>query len=130
VEDNPGDVVLLRLALDEHKEEYQLEVLQDGEEALRFVREERRTHSTAPCAIVLDWHLPKHNGATVLQAIRQEPALTHVNVIAFTTSISPKEEAEILSLGVRLYSRKPTDLDDWITLAGLILEICREATAV
>ncbi len=102
-----------------------------GKDALRFVREERTTHGMpVPCAIVLDWHLPKHNGAAVLQAIRQEPSLTHVNVIAFTTSISPKEEAEILSLGVRLYSRKPTDLDDWITLAGLILEICREAMAV
>jgi CheY-like chemotaxis protein len=131
VEDNPGDVLLLRLALDEHKEDYRLEVLQDGEEALRFVGEQR-TALTAPepCAIVLDWHLPKHDGATVLQAIRQEPALAHLNVIALTTLVSPKEEMEILSLGVRLYSRKPTDLDEWITLAGLILAICRGVIVV
>jgi CheY-like chemotaxis protein len=55
VEDNPADVLLLWLALDEHKEDYRLEALQDGEEALRFVGEQR-TALTAPepCAIVLD----------------------------------------------------------------------------
>jgi hypothetical protein len=61
----------------------------------------------------------------VLQAIRQEPALAHLNEIALTTLVSPKEEMDILSLGVRLYSRKPTDLDEWITLAALILAIFR-----
>jgi len=41
VEDNDGDIQLLRLALDEQEEDYELEILKDGEEALRFVQEHR-----------------------------------------------------------------------------------------
>jgi CheY-like chemotaxis protein len=129
IEDNPGDVRILRFALDQHGEEYQLEVLKNGNEAIRFIQEHRMAASKKPCVIVLDWHLPKHNGAQVLRAVRQEPALTDVHVVTLTSSVGTEDEKEILRLGVRLYRNKPTDLDDWIALAGEILAICREANS-
>ena len=128
VEDNPGDVLLLRLALDQHEPDYILEILRDGAEAIRFIRDQWSTTEPEPCVIVLDWHLPKHDGNLVLQNIREVPGMSHVRVVALTSLISPKEEAEILRLGVRLYRAKPTDLDGWHRLAGEILEICREPT--
>jgi two-component system cell cycle response regulator DivK len=79
-----------------------------------------------PCVIVLDLHLPKHDGTAVLKVIKQEPVLAHVRVIALTTLASPKDEQAIRDLGVRLYRAKPTLVDEWIKLAGEILEICRE----
>jgi len=128
IEDNPGDVRILRYALDQHGEEYQLEVLTNGNEAIRFVQAQRMAAPfRKPCVIVLDCHLPKHNGAEVLRAVRQEPALTDVHVVTLTSSVGAEDEKEILRLGVRLYRNKPTDLDDWIALAGEILAICREA---
>jgi CheY-like chemotaxis protein len=78
--------------------------------------------------IVLDLHLPKLDGATVLKAIRQEPALAFVHVVALTTLASPKDEREVRELGVRLYRAKPTLVEEWIKLAGEILEVCREQT--
>ena len=127
VEDNPADVYLLRHALDQHGEEYRLEVLQDGEEAIRFIEHYRKSASEPePCVIILDLHLPKHDGTAVLHAIRREPVLTHVEVVALSSLAAPQDETKILDLGVRLYRTKPTELDDWILLAGLILEICRE----
>src|ERR1700731_365799 len=52
VEDNQADVFLLRHALDEHGEEYQLEVLGDGAEAILFVEQQRVFASDpTPCAI-------------------------------------------------------------------------------
>ena len=129
VEDNPADVFLLRHALDQHGEEYRLEVLQDGEEAIRFIEHYRTSASEPePCVIILDLHLPKHDGAAVLHAIRREPVLAHVQVVALSSLAAPQDETKILDLGARLYETKPTDLDDWIKLAGLILEICREKT--
>jgi CheY-like chemotaxis protein len=127
VEDNSADVFLLRHALDQHSEEYVLEVLRDGEEAIDFV-ERRRTavHEAEPCVIVLDLHLPKLEGTDVLRVIKQEPALASVHVVALTTLASPKDEQEVRDLGVRLYRAKPTLVEEWIKLAGEILEICRE----
>jgi len=128
VEDNPGDTFLLRHAFDHHTQDYQLDVLLDGAAAIRFVEEQREAVTPAPCVIVLDWHLPKHDGAAVLEAIRREPILAHVHVVALTT-VSPKDELEMYRLGVRLHAPKPTELDGWFTLAGQILEICRGGTA-
>lgn len=129
VEDNSADVFLLRHALDQHHEEYILELLRDGEEAIEFVNRQRVAgHHAEPCVIVLDLHLPKHDGTAVLKVIRQEPALAFVHVVALTTLASPKDEQEVRDLGVRLYKAKPTLVEEWIKLAGEILEICHEQT--
>jgi len=128
VEDNSADVFLLRHALDQHGEEYILDVLRDGEEAIEFVNRQRSTAGSEeePCVIVLDLHLPKHDGTAVLKVIKQEPALASVQVVALTTLASPKDEQEVRDLGVRLYRAKPTLVEEWIKLAGDILDICRE----
>jgi CheY-like chemotaxis protein len=78
----------------------------------------------------LDLHLPKHDGAAVLKAIREEPTLAHIHVVALTSLASPTEEMEVRNLGIRLYRAKPTDLDDWIRLAAEILEICANGAEV
>jgi chemotaxis family two-component system response regulator Rcp1 len=127
VEDNSADVFLLRHALDQHKNEYRLEVLRDGEEAIDFVNRQRVLGPhTEPCVIVLDLHLPKHDGTAVLKVIKQEPALALVHVVALTTLASPKDEQEVRDLGVRLYKAKPSLVEEWIKLAGEILDICHE----
>jgi len=126
VEDNPADVFLLRHALDQHGEDYVLETLQDGEAAMRFVQQHNWALEPDPCVIVLDLHLPKHDGTAVLEAIRRQPALNGIQVVALSTLAAPQDESHLRGLGVRLYRTKPTDLDDWIALAGRILEICRE----
>src|SRR5260370_15903718 len=126
VEDNPGDALVLRLALDQHEPDYILEILRDGAEAIRFIREQWTSTEPEPCVIVLDWHLPKHDGKSVLQSIRTVPGMSYVRVVALTGMLIPKDEAEALLLGVRLYRTKPTDLDVWHRLASEILGICRE----
>ena len=92
IEDNPADIGLLRYALDEQKEPYTLEVLPDGESALRYVRELYASKGPEPCLIVLDLHLPQFDGSTVLRAIRSEPTLSHVAVAIVTSSLSPLRE--------------------------------------
>jgi len=126
IEDNPGDVHLLRLALAQTGHAYALHVLYDGAEGLRFIREQRtrETGEPKPCVIVLDWHLPKHDGHEVLRAIKHEPDLSHVHVVVLTSAASPKDEIEIRQLGVELYRRKPCDLDEFVEVALIILEIC------
>lgn len=130
MEDNPADVHLLRMALDQHCDPYQLHVLTDGEEAIRFVEHHRRATEPRPCVIVLDLHLPRHDGKAVLQAIRREPSLAHIRVVALSSMPSPADEQEVQRLGVRKCMAKPMELDAWIALAGEILAICHEPSAV
>ncbi len=129
MEDNAGDVLLLRLALDQTKEEYTLEVLRDGAEAIRFIEEEG-VRDEQPCVIVLDLHMPFHDGGLVLQAIKNNALLSRVHVVVLTTLATPAEESEVQELGVRLYRSKPTELDGWYKLADEILGVCREPQSV
>lgn len=125
IEDSPADTMLLRHALDEQGDPYVLQVLADGETALRYVREQSR-HSPEPCLIVLDLHLPRYDGSTILRAIRSEPELSHVEVAVVTSGATPQEQSAVLALGVRLYRRKPMSYDDTLELARELIEICRE----
>ena len=125
IEDNPGDVRMLRFALDQHARRYEIQVLSDGELALQFVMDQRQGSSVLPCVIVLDLHLPKHRGLEVLATIREGPPLSHVAVVVLTSWGSPVEEQQALNLGARICRNKPFDLDEWIAIAGEILDLCQ-----
>ncbi len=131
IEDNPTDVYFMRVALDEQEHAYTLHVLDDGADALRFVREHKTVASVEPepCVIVLDLHLPKHDGTEVLRAIKQEPLLSQVHVVVLTTIARPEDEMKVRQLGARLYRRKPSDLDEFAQVARSIFEICHERSA-
>jgi CheY-like chemotaxis protein len=130
IEDSLGDVLLLRFALDHHKENYKLEVLRDGEEAIRFVESQRAaTVEPEPCVIVLDLNLPKYDGKSVLKALKRAPALAHIQVVALSGLASPSDQRDLEVLGCRLLRTKPMKLEHWIDLAAEIIAICREPVA-
>jgi CheY-like chemotaxis protein len=128
IEDNPGDIRLLRLALDQQDQEHELKVLLDGSEALAFVHQQRNAPQAVPrpCVIVMDLHLPKHDGVAVLEAIRKTPALAHIHVVVLTSFATALERDQASNLGVRLYREKTSDFDELIKVAQQILEICNE----
>jgi CheY-like chemotaxis protein len=128
IEDNAFDIVLLRHALDKQGEDYELEVLSDGEAALRFVHEHRTRHrAPEPCVILLDLYLPVYDGMAVLRAIREAPPLEHIHVMVWTTLASPGQQIEIASMGA-LYRNKSTSLKDVIELAAEIIAICKSSS--
>jgi CheY-like chemotaxis protein len=131
MEDNPADVQVMRYALDAQGFQYQLEVLEDGEHAIRFVREMGgQAVDPSPCVVVLDLHLPKYDGFAVLRAMRQEHAWSDVRVVVVTGVMFPAEEAKVLSFGVQLYREKPNDLAGVLKLGQEIVAICKEQVLV
>lgn len=126
VEDNPSDAFLIITELNRHSEQYQIEVLRDGDEALRFVRGRGAEPITDVCVLLLDIHLPKHDGIEILREIRRHPNLSSLRVIVVTGVTSPSEESTVLDLGVRLYRGKPMSYDGFIQLAEQIAAICDE----
>lgn len=129
IDDSSADIELLRLALDRQREDYELEVLQNGAEALHFISEHRaEMRSPDPCVIVLDIHLPMHDGMEVLKAVRREPALMHIQVVVLSSFLNTEKKAEVERIG-GLYRTKPATLPGLLDLAAEILAICKQALA-
>lgn len=127
IEDNPADVLLLRHALDSQDCQHRLEVLEDGEQALQFVRGYcGKNPERSPCVLILDLHLPKYDGLEVLGAIRKEPALSFMRVVVLTGVTSPQEELRVLALGARIYRQKPVTLEELMRLGEEIIAVCEE----
>jgi CheY-like chemotaxis protein len=125
IEDNDTDVTLLRYALDQQGEDYDLEILSDGEAALQFVAEHRTgAREPVPCVILLDLYLPLYDGLAVLHSIRDTPALEHIHVVVLTGLASPQQVIEIAAMGA-LYKQKSSSLDDVIQLAAEVIALCK-----
>lgn len=127
-EDNPADVYLLREALNTHGgEQVELTVASDGEEALDYVeRRGRFFDARRPDLIVLDLNLPKSEGSDVLRCIRQRDDLLGIPVIILTSSDSPSDRSIVERLGADRFITKPSDLDEFLSLGGTLLDLLRK----
>lgn len=124
IEDNPADVSLLRRALDEQGEDFEFITISDGEQALSFIDLECRCELPLPCVILLDLHLPRHDGAAIMRELRRRSETAHVRVAVWTTLASPEERTEALSYGADHFQMKPADLEGFWTLARRLLDMC------
>ena len=117
IEDNPGDVRLTREALKENKVHNNLFVVEDGVEALAFLRKENQyANSPRPGLILLDLNLPKMDGRQVLAEIKADPKLKRIPVVVPTTSEAERDIFETYNLHANCYVTKPIDLDQFITV--------------
>ncbi|GAB3870786.1 response regulator [Dactylosporangium cerinum] len=123
VEDDPGDVLMTQEAFEEHKVRNKLNVVQDGEEALAYLRREG-PHGDAPRPdlILLDLNLPRVDGRQVLQAIKEDPDLRRIPVVVLTTSQADEDILRSYSLHANAYVTKPVDFDSFIAVVRQIDE--------
>jgi len=116
VEDNPGDVRLTREALKDGKVSNNLSVMQDGVEALRFLRREGPyADAPRPDVVLLDLNLPKKDGRQVLQEMKQDRSLRTIPVVVLTSSDAERDIVGAYELQANCYITKPVDLDQFIT---------------
>lgn len=124
VEDNPNDVALLRLALTEAHVDCDLTVIDDGGDALSFVRQV--AGDAVPDLAVLDLNLPKRDGLEVLQGMRSNPALLDVPVAILSSSSAPRDRSRLQTFGVRRYLVKPPDFDEFLKLGQELKDLLPE----
>ncbi|MDI1308427.1 MAG: response regulator [Methylotenera sp.] len=114
-EDNPGDVRLTKEALRDSKVLNNLNVVQDGVEALAFLRREGKyADAPRPDVVLLDLNLPKKDGRQVLEAIKSDPALKRIPVVIITSSEAEQDIMRTYDLHANCYVAKPVDLDQFI----------------
>jgi CheY-like chemotaxis protein len=112
VEDDPGDVLLIREAFSEHKVGNGLNVVSDGVEAMAYLRGEGRyAGRERPDLILLDLNLPRKSGAEVLAEIKGDPELSVIPVVVLTTSQSEDDVTRSYRMHANAYITKPVDFD-------------------
>ena len=110
IEDNRADAELVSLVLREHCPEIQLHVVNDGDEALSFLRKQG-VHSDAvdPDLILMDLCIPRMDGVDLLREIRQSVGI--VTTPVFSAVEDQRRVAKCYEAGATSYVVKPTDLD-------------------
>ena len=73
-----------------------------------------RAKSLLPDIILLDIQLPEMDGYAVAQALRRNPALQHVPIIAVTSYAMPGDREKALEAGCTGYLEKPIDPDTFV----------------
>lgn len=112
VEDDPGDVLLIREAFADQKVGNVLSVVSDGVEAMKFVRGEGEyAERERPDLVLLDLNLPRKSGAEVLAEIKGDPQLSMIPVIVLTTSEAEEDVLHSYKMHANAYITKPVDFE-------------------
>jgi CheY-like chemotaxis protein len=121
VEDDPGDVVMTREAFQDYKLRNQLHVVNDGADAMSFLRQEGEyAGRPRPDLVLLDLNLPRMDGREVLEAIKSDPELASIPVVVLTTSENEDDVLRSYSLHANAYVTKPVDFERFIEVVRQI----------
>lgn len=123
VEDNPGDVLLIREALTMAGLSYDLIVQPDGEQALAYIGRIESGELSCPDIVLIDLNIPRKSGDMVLARLRQGSVCAQVPVVIVTSSASPKDRAIVAGDRASVYFRKPSDYDEYMELGGLVRDL-------
>ena len=117
VEDNPQDVELMMEALDMKSLANQIIHVQDGVEALDYLRYEGSfcdRQKGNPTVILLDIKMPRMDGIELLEIIKQDEKLKSIPIVMLTSSREEPDLVKCYELGVNAYVVKPVDFNDFL----------------
>ena len=121
IEDNPGDARLTAEALRSTKIRNKLATVEDGVEALAYLRQEgEHAHATRPDLILLDLNLPRKDGREVLAEIKADPKLRRIPVVVMTSSRAEEDVCRTYDLHANCYIAKPLDLQQFMKVVQSI----------
>lgn len=113
-EDNPNDVEMTRRAFDEGKFLNNLHVVNNGIEAMSFLRQEGEyTEKPRPDIILLDLEMPQKDGKEVLEDLEDDPELSPIPVIVLTSSEAEQDVLESYRHNANAYMTKPVGYKDF-----------------
>jgi CheY-like chemotaxis protein len=115
VEDSPSDTELTREALLDAKVRNHLSVVEDGVQAMDFLRRQGAyTAAARPDLIMLDLNLPRKDGREVLAEIKEDPDLKTIPVVVLTTSQAEQDILRAYHLHANCYITKPVDFEQFL----------------
>lgn len=119
-DDSELDLHLTRRALRKALPEWEIDAVEDGEEASRHLKSD-----ATPELVLLDFKMPGMGASEILTSL--EPDFhRRVPIVLFSSSVSPTDVNRCLELGIREYVEKPTDPTDY---ANAVQSICQKWAA-
>ena len=110
VEDDRVDAMTVKRALKELHVTNRLDIAENGEEALAFLRD---PNNEKPGIILLDLNMPRMNGIEFLEVVKRDDRLRSIPVIVLTTSREEQDKVDSFNLGVAGAA--------WATLTSLMV---------
>lgn len=110
VEDDPKDVELTLIALEDYKLGNQIIVAKNGIIALDYLYrrgEFAQRPKGHPVVVLLDLKMPKVSGLEVLRQVKSDPDLKNIPIVVLTSSREEQDIVESYNLGVNAYVVKP-----------------------
>ena len=121
IEDDPGDVELILETMNNSKVLVNINVVEDGEKALSYLRkEDPYRESPKPDLILLDLNMPRMDGRQLLRIIKKDEEISRIPVIVLTTSDSDTDIVKSYDLGANCYITKPMSLKEFSTVVNSI----------
>lgn len=121
VEDNEGDIVLTKDALEEYKIATNTSIARDGKAAIELLEELwQKGPAFLPDLILLDINLPKKNGQEVLQTIKVDNRFKEIPVIMLTTSSSEDDILRAYQNHANCFITKPVEADQFLEVVSSI----------
>ncbi len=117
VEDDEVDVMTVRRALKELKVTNRLDVANDGEQALAYLKD---ATASRPCIILLDLNMPRMGGLECLGIIKQDAVLRRIPVIVLTSSREEQDRIASFNQSVAGYMVKPVDYRQFVEVVRAI----------
>jgi chemotaxis family two-component system response regulator Rcp1 len=117
VEDNPGDILLMKESFRNSHFAYVLSIARDGQEAIDFLNGiAGNTDASRPDLILMDLNLPKVAGLDVLAHVKGTQELRSIPVLVMSTSIDPTDIQKAYALGANCYLCKAGGLDEFFQM--------------
>jgi CheY-like chemotaxis protein len=114
IDDEPDDRFFAERTLRRLGVKNPVRTFADGPQFMEFVRAETTVVGEdgriAVCVVFIDLRMPPPDGFEILQWMRTQPALSHVQVVVLTNSVDPKDMRRAAELRADLYLPKfPSD---------------------
>jgi CheY-like chemotaxis protein len=111
VDDSADDVEFTLAALKGTKLANAISVVNDGVEAMQYLRQQGEYASASkPALVLLDLNMPRKDGREVLAEMKADPELRHIPVVILTTSQAEDDIVRSYDLHANCYISKPVDL--------------------
>lgn len=128
IEDNPGDIRLMQIAIQRAQLPIELEVHGRGEEALKELQ--NRSESTFPDLIILDINLPGMTGFEILKEIKSDTRLSKIPTLIMSSSENVKDRERAFLGGALNYFSKPSNMRDLQNLMGSFIRATHMAESI
>ncbi len=114
VEDNQGDVEMIKLAFRDGTPTCHIWVANDGMEALDFLHKRGKfIDATMPEIILLDLNMPRMDGKQFLEVVKAEAELKAIPIVMLTSSQSPSDIKACYERHASCYVVKPFDVQEF-----------------